>query len=152
MRSFLARLCITTALLAATSACSPTVDVRGSVLPPERLELVKPGNLTKSDVTALLGSPSSTSNFGDDTWYYINSKVETFAFFKPDEIERQVVQIDFDKDGKVKEVRKLGLEDGKDIATVTRETPSAGRDQSWIEQMLGNVGKFNKAKGGPGGG
>jgi len=151
MRSFSARLCITTALLVATSACSPTVDVRGNVMPPERLELVKPGNLTKADVTALLGTPSSTSNFGDDTWYYIYSKTETFAFFKPEELERQVVQVDFDKAGKVVAVHKLGKEDGKDISLVTRETPSAGRDQSWIEQMLGNVGKFNKSKGGSGG-
>jgi outer membrane protein assembly factor BamE (lipoprotein component of BamABCDE complex) len=151
MRPLSARLLITTALLASTVACSPIVDVRGNVLPPERLELVKPGNLTKSDVAALLGTPSSTSNFGDDTWYYINSKVETYAFFKPKEVERQVVQIDFDKSGKVKEVRKLGLEDGKDVVTVSRETPSAGRDMTWIEQLLGNVGKFNKAKSGSGG-
>jgi outer membrane protein assembly factor BamE (lipoprotein component of BamABCDE complex) len=144
------------ALLGAATACEPLVDLRGNMPSPERLVEVKPGRFTKSDVTALLGTPASTSVFGDNRWYYISSKVETIAFFKPEELERQVVVIDFDRTGTVTNIRKLSLADGKDISMVSRETPTAGRDLTVLEQLLGNIGKFNsKAKddaSGPGGG
>lgn len=147
MHSISVRTFLAFALLGATAACSPTIDARGNMPAPDRLAEIKPGRFTKSDVVALLGSPASTSVFGDDRWYYISSKMETFAFFKPEELERQVVVIDFDKTGSVTSVRKLGLKDGHDVAISTRETPTAGRDMSVLEQLLGNVGKFNdKAK------
>ncbi|HXP95942.1 MAG TPA: outer membrane protein assembly factor BamE [Telmatospirillum sp.] len=135
------------ALLGATTACEPTVDLRGNLPAPERLAEVKPGVFTKNDVAALLGTPASTSVFGDDRWYYISSRIETIAFFKPEELDRQVVVIEFDSNSTVKEIHKLELKDGKDVTMVSRETPTAGRDMSVIEQLLGNVGKFNsKAK------
>lgn len=135
------------AFLATATACEPVVDLRGNLPAPERLAEIKPGRFTKSDIQALLGTPASTAVFGDERWYYISSKIETVAFFKPEELERQVVIIDFDRTGTVTDIRKLTLQDGKDVSMVTRETPSAGRDMSVIEQLLGNVGKFNsKAK------
>jgi outer membrane protein assembly factor BamE (lipoprotein component of BamABCDE complex) len=140
------------ALLGATTACEPVVDLRGNMPAPERLSEVKPGVFKKSDVAALLGTPASTSVFGDERWYYISSKIETVAFFKPEELERQVVVIDFDRAGTVSEIHKLELKDGKEVAMEARETPTAGRDMSIIEQLLGNIGKFNsKAKDDAGG-
>jgi outer membrane protein assembly factor BamE (lipoprotein component of BamABCDE complex) len=44
----------------------------------------------------------------DDDWYYISSKIRTAAFFAPEEVERQVIAIDFDKTGTVTAIRKLG--------------------------------------------
>jgi outer membrane protein assembly factor BamE (lipoprotein component of BamABCDE complex) len=152
MRSFTLRLMMTASLLAVVTGCEPTFDIRGNVPPPERLAQVQPGKLTKSDVAALIGTPSNTSTFGDDSWYYVSSKVKTWAFFSPEEVDRQVIEVDFDKLGVVSAVRKLGLQDGKVVDVVTRETPTAGRDMSIIEQLLGNVGKFSKAKEGGGGG
>ena len=144
MQSTFRRLLLATALLGAVAACTPTIDVRGNTPTPERLAEVKPGKVTRSDVSALLGTPSSTSTFGDENWYYISSKIETYAFYKPEEIERQVVSISFDKSGVVKDVQTLTLKDGKVVDIQGRETPTAGRDMSILEQLLGNVGKFNK--------
>lgn len=141
------RLLLAMAFLGTATACEPVIDQRGNMPAPERLAEIKPGRFTKSDITALLGTPASTSVFGDDRWYYVSSKIETIAFFKPEELERQVVVIDFDRSGTVTDIRKLTLKDGKDVTMVSRETPSAGRDMSVLEQLLGNVGKFNsKAK------
>lgn len=143
MHSKSVRFLLVMALLGAATACEPVVDLRGNLPAPERLAEVKPGHFTKDDVTALLGTPASTSVFGDDRWYYISSKIETVAFFKPEELEREVVVIDFDHTGTVTDIRKLTLQDGQDVTMVARETPSAGRDLSVLEQLLGNVGKFN---------
>ncbi len=144
MRSTFRRLILATSILGLASACTPTIDVRGNVPAPERLAEVKAGKVTRSDVQALLGTPSSTSTFGDENWYYISSKVQTYAFYKPEELERQVVAISFDQRGVVKDVQTLTLKDGKVVSMESRETPTAGRDMSILEQLVGNVGKFNK--------
>ncbi len=143
MHSFSVRFLLAASLVATSAACSPTVDQRGNQPLPEHLSEIKPGRVTKSDVVALIGTPATTSAFSDDRWYYISSKVETWAFFKPEELDRQIVVIDFDKSGTVIAVKKLGLEDGKEIEMVSRETPTAGKDLSLLEQLIGNVGKFN---------
>lgn len=149
MRSFSISILLSAGLLASITGCTSTIDIRGNVPPPERLAEVKPGKMGKNDIISLLGTPSNTTTFGDSTWYYISSKFETYAFYKPEELERQVVEIDFDKTGKVTDMKTLGLKDGKEIDLITRETPAPGRDLTVLEQLLGNVGRFSKgAKGG----
>jgi outer membrane protein assembly factor BamE (lipoprotein component of BamABCDE complex) len=143
MHCYFVRSLLACVVLGIASGCSSVIDARGNQPAPERLAEIKPGRFTKADVTALIGTPSSTTTFGDDRWYYISSKMETFAFFKPDELEREVVEIDFDRKGTVTAVHQLGLQDGKQVSISTRETPTAGRDMSVLEQLLGNVGKFN---------
>ena len=93
---------------------------------------------------ALIGTPASTSVFGDERWYYISSRIETFAFFKPEELDRHVIEISFDNAGTVSSIRTLGLQDGRDVSMAAGETPTAGKDLTLIEQLIGNVGKFNK--------
>jgi len=152
MRRFTTSLLLVSALVGLTAGCTPTIDVRGNVPPPERLAEVKPGKMTKNDVMALLGSPSNTTTFGDDTWYYISSTFESWAWKEPKETERKVVKIDFDKTGNVTNIQTLGLKDGKVIDLVTRETPAPGRDLGILEQFLGNVGRFSKGGSTGGGG
>jgi outer membrane protein assembly factor BamE (lipoprotein component of BamABCDE complex) len=144
MRRITSTLLVSAALIGLLAGCTPTIDVRGNVPPPERLAEVKPGKMTKNDVVALLGSPSNTTAFGDDTWYYISSTFESWAYKIPKETERQVVKIDFDRTGRVTNIQTLGLKDGKEIDLITRETPAPGRDLGILEQFLGNVGKFSK--------
>ena len=145
MRSFMKSLLVT-ALVGTTAACESTIDVHGNAPPPERLEMVKIGHFTRDDVAGLLGTPSSTEPFGDDSWYYISSRFESWAFFAPKEIEREIVAIDFDRSGYVSDIRKLSMENGKQISMVERETPTEGHDLGILEQLLGNVGRFNTSR------
>jgi outer membrane protein assembly factor BamE (lipoprotein component of BamABCDE complex) len=132
----------------AFQACAPIVDQRGNLPLPEALAQIKPGKTSEDEVMSLLGSPSTTMNYGEETWHYVSSRTETMAFFKPEEKERTVISISFDKAGKVKELVKRTLADGQTVETVSRETPTAGKEMSALEQLLGNVGKFSKdAKG-----
>lgn len=134
-------------LASLVGACSPQVDVRGNLPPAEQIAQIKPNRMNRNDVATLLGSPATATTWGDDTWYYMSSKVETTAWFKPTEVERTVIAVQFNPDGTVKGVKKLGLEDGKDIELVGRTTPTAGNDLSILEQLLGNVGRFNRSGG-----
>ncbi len=138
-------LCASTVALAmlAGAACSPTIDNRGYVPDKEALERVKPGSQTRADVSELLGTPSSVTPFSDDTWIYIQRKTSTIAFLEPRVLEQNVVVIDFDDAGIVKDVRRYTLEDGKLIDPVTRTTPAPGKELSFLEQLIGNVGRFS---------
>jgi outer membrane protein assembly factor BamE (lipoprotein component of BamABCDE complex) len=129
-------------LTAGIAACSDNIDPRGNAPVPDALAQIQPGRVTRSDVVALIGTPATSSLFGDDHWYYISSHFQTIAFFAPEELDRQVIAIDFDKSGTVTAVRRLDLADGKDVAMIPRETPAPGKELSLLEQLIGNVGKF----------
>lgn len=134
-------------------ACTPTVDLRGNLPSPDALAQVQPGKTTRDEVQVLLGTPSTTASFGDESWQYISSRTETTAFFKPEVKDRKVISISFDRSGVVKDVQQRGLQDGIAVQTVERETPTAGKEMSLLGQLVGNVGKFSKdAKGSPGSG
>jgi outer membrane protein assembly factor BamE (lipoprotein component of BamABCDE complex) len=129
---------------AALAACTPIVELRGNLPTPEALAQIKPGETTQDEVMTLLGTPSTTMTYGGEEWHYISSKTEYVAFLAPVEKERTVISIAFDLDGKVKTMDRRGLKDGKAVETVSRETPSAGKEMSVIEQLVGNVGRFKK--------
>lgn len=126
--------------LAGLAACAPIRDVRGYVPDDEKVASVSRGADTRDSVQEKLGTPSSTAAFGDPTWYYISTEQERYAFFKPDVTKRQILAIQFGEDGKVNDIRKYGIEDGQVIALVDRETPSRGKEMSFLQQLFGNMG------------
>ena len=127
-------------ILAGLSACAPIRDVRGYVPDDEKVAAVARGADTRDSVQEKLGTPSSTAAFGDPTWYYISTEQERYAFFKPDVTKRQILAIQFGDDGKVNDIRKYGIEDGQVIALVDRETPSRGKEMTFLQQLFGNMG------------
>lgn len=133
---------IAAGLLAATAACSPITTYSGFQAIEANPKDVKVGTDTKSTVRASLGSPSATSTFDPNTWFYIDQIKERVAFRRPVVTQRNVVAITFDKDSEqVKSVDTLSLKDGKVIAFNGRETPTRGRELSVLEQLLGTVGR-----------
>jgi outer membrane protein assembly factor BamE (lipoprotein component of BamABCDE complex) len=128
---------------AALGACSPTVSARGNLPTASQLSEIKPGVTDKATVTRVLGSPSTVASFDDTTWYYISQKTEELAFFKPEVRDPEVVAVSFDKDGTVKDVQNLRSKSPRGIEPVARTTPAPGKELSFIEQLLGNFGRFN---------
>mgnify|MGYP003700616355 CR=1 FL=1 len=124
-------------------ACSPQVATHGNLVDPDALAKIEPGLSDQAAVLSLLGSPSTRGNFNEPTWYYIGQKTERQAFYRPETIERKVVYIDFEPNGRVKSIGSLNLEDGSKVAFVTRETPTAGQRITLIKQLIGNIGRFN---------
>jgi outer membrane protein assembly factor BamE (lipoprotein component of BamABCDE complex) len=134
-------LAVLAALGALASACAPVVGTHGfqtvDVAPAD----IRIGEDTKSTVLAQLGSPSATSTFEENVWYYISQTTERYTYNRPQVSQRSVTAITFAADDKVAEIRTLGLEDGQQVAMNDRETPTRGRELTVIEQLLGNVGR-----------
>jgi outer membrane protein assembly factor BamE (lipoprotein component of BamABCDE complex) len=143
-------------LVVATTACAPTVDDRGDLPAPEKVALIHAGSTTRDQVVKILGTPSSTGIFDDRSWYYISRKTKQVSFWKPEVLDQQVYVVNFDPAGVVRSVDHKTLKDGRDIAMAPGATPAPGRELTFIEQVLGNIGRFNSASdesphtGGPG--
>ncbi len=123
-------------------------DTRGYVPDEESLSRLEPGRQNRDDVQQLLGSPASQGVFdAEQSWYYIMRKTYQFAFLQPEVLDQRVVVVHFDDGGTLRDVRRYNLEDGIVVDPVTRETPSPGKELGFLEQLLGNLGKFNKMPG-----
>jgi outer membrane protein assembly factor BamE (lipoprotein component of BamABCDE complex) len=138
--------------IALLGGCAKDIDARGNLPPPEALAQLSIGEQTRQDVRGLLGTPATTAVFDDETWYYISAHTTQYAFYPNHELDRTVYAISFDERGILKNVRKLGLEDGQNVNIASRETPTKGREFSLIEQLIGNLGRFSGTPGGGGGG
>lgn len=131
----------------AVGACEKPVKVRGHMPDKDTMAQIRPGEHGRSDVVDMLGSPSAISSFRDSTWYYIGSKEEEFAFFRPEALERNVFAVTFSEGDAVESTRLYTLADGQSIDPVERETPTHGRDLTILQQFLGNLGRFNTSSG-----
>ena len=130
------------ALLA--GACSPRVSTHGNVPDSDKIAELAPGKQTRQQVQQMLGSPSSITAFGGETWIYVSHRTETIAFFRAETNERKVLAVRFDKNGIVEAVELLGIEHARKLAPVERVTPTSGNEMTVLEQMLGNFGRFAK--------
>jgi outer membrane protein assembly factor BamE (lipoprotein component of BamABCDE complex) len=125
---------------------------RGNLPEPDKLAEIRPGSTTRDEVTKILGSPSSTGIFDSKNWYYISRKTKQVSFFDPDVLDQQVYIVAFDDKGVVKAVDHKDLKDGQDIEPAPGATPAPGRELTFVEQVLGNIGRFSKGSSSSGGG
>lgn len=135
---YIASLATAVLALAPLSGCIGYDGVvnRGAVVEPRRLEQVKPGMPAQAALAAL-GSPSTTSTIGGDAWYYVSQRTERqLAFMTPKITDQHVLALYFDRDKKVQRIADYGLEDGKVVNFLSRTTPVAGGDATFIRSLL----------------
>lgn len=129
--------------LSALTACSIPVTDRGNLPKPDALAQIKPGVTDKQTVTRLLGTPSTTAAFNSNTWYYISRETKQMAFLDPHVLDQQVVVVNFDDKGIVTGIEHKGLSDAQAVTPNPNATPAQGREFTFLEQLIGNFGKFN---------
>lgn len=130
----------------AFGGCASIIDQRGFAPTPGSVEKLEIGTQSREDVIRLIGTPSSVGTFNPNTWYYISQRQEAYAFFKPQVLEQKVIQLAFNESGRLQSIKNYDLTDGKDIDMVSRITPTAGKELTVLEQVMGNVGKFSGPK------
>jgi outer membrane protein assembly factor BamE (lipoprotein component of BamABCDE complex) len=128
---------------AVLAGCSPIVDHHGYLPREGDMQKLQPG-MSKVEVEALLGSPSTTAtiNLSGDSYYYISSVVEQRAFLTK-ETDRQVLAVRFDGSDQVESFAHYGLEDGRIINFSDRTTPTRGREMTILQQLISNAGNVS---------
>ena len=90
-----------------------------------------------------LGSPTTTSTVGGDAWYYVTQVTDRGLSFMPPKVtDQRVFAVYFTKDKKVDRVANYGMEDGKLIDFVSRTTPTAGAELTFLKGMFINLLHF----------
>ncbi|MCB1491207.1 MAG: outer membrane protein assembly factor BamE [Rhodobiaceae bacterium] len=120
--------------------CTHKVLYHGYVVSRESLSQIPVGS-SQEQVLLTLGTPSTTSTVGGETFYYVSSQIEEKAFFRPKVTERRILAIHFDDDRKVARIAEYGLQDGEVFDFISRTTPTGGAQVNLIRQILGNAGR-----------
>lgn len=127
--------------LIGVAACAPTVYHQGFQAVDVRPADIKVGTDTRSSVLQKLGSPTTTSTFDKNVWFYMSQLRSATSFYTPKTVQRDVVAISFDPSTEaVKSVNTFTLQDGRVIAYNTHETPTRGREMTVLEQLIGSIG------------
>lgn len=126
---------------AAVSACTtPGEQVQGYMIDEKTLGEIKPG-MDAQKVLATLGTPSTVSTIGNQSWYYISQKTyRGFMFSKAEIVDQRVVAVYFTKALKVERIGNFGLKDGVVFDFISNTTPTGGEDLTILRQLLKVVG------------
>lgn len=124
--------------------CVSSTQNHGHVPFAEKEPQLKVGMSDKDDVLRILGTPSVRSEFAPEVWYYISSRHKTRAFLPSKRVEQYVLAVHFNDVGKVDALEHFT---GEDMAKITPEkevTPTEGDTLGVMEQLIGNIGRFNR--------
>ncbi len=120
-------------------------QVRGNKVDADALTQLVVGTSTRQDATALLGSPTTKAPFDDNTWIYISEVTRPVIAGTQGIEDQHVYVLTFDQKGVLTGVDKRSLKDAQPVQVVSRTTPSPGTEASFMQQLLGNVGRFGTA-------
>ncbi len=132
--------------------CSSIRENRGYIVDQTLVSAIQPGIDNQQSVTATLGRPTFTSQFGDPTWYYVSSVTGRKPFVRPKIATHNVLAVKFDAAGNVVSADKSGIEQVAYLTPDGAETPTLGRERSFFEDLFGNIGQVGApGAGAPGG-
>ena len=125
------------------TACSSDTFIShcGNMPTEERIAQLQKGQ-TKDEVLDILGTPSSVVSLDQNTWIYMKSDIKKVAFFKPEELNRDVLTIHFNQYNQVADITRLNKESGQTLAVNEGTTETYGNNQGFFEKYFGGVGQF----------
>lgn len=143
MRTLQIKISVLVALV--LSACTPTVATRGNLISPTKFQQVQAQTSTRSDVIKFWGPPTTISTFDSNVWYYIGETTSQRGIFAPEVDKRRLIRVKFNpaNNDTVVDIADLDPKQAKEVALVSRTTPSAGKEFTAVQQFIGNIGKYN---------
>ena len=134
------------AMCLALGACSVfqwPEQVRGNKVDPDQLKELVPGTSTRDDVTALIGSPTARATFDDNTWIYVTQQTRPRIARTLGVVSQTVVVMNFNDQGVLQTFRTLDQADALPVEMASQTTPSPGTEATFMQQLLGNIGRYN---------
>ena len=122
------------------SSCINKKIINGQLPEKSLIKTLKVGKDKKDLVISVLGSPTFHGQLNDNSIYYAEVVSEQFAFLDPDIKNQNVIQLEFDKDNILKNVYLFGVSDKNEIVMSQRNTETFGREISFLEQIISNIG------------
>jgi outer membrane protein assembly factor BamE (lipoprotein component of BamABCDE complex) len=145
------RMVVALACAAVLSACVAQYRNHGYLPSDSELSDVIVGVDTRDTVAETIGVPGTSGVLDQGNYYYVGSRVRHYGAFPPEIVEREIVAVEFDADGVVRNITRYGLEDGRVVALTRRVTVTGDGDIGFIRQLFGNIGGINLGGIGDGG-
>lgn len=145
-----ARVGLVIGVAALLPACTAIRESRGYITDPLLVDMVQPGLDNQRSVEGALGRPTFTSQFGQQTWYYVSSVTGQRPFTRPKIRQHSVLAVRFDEAGNVINVERTGSDKVVYLDPDGDKTPTLGRERGFLEDLFGNIGQVGGA-GLPGG-
>ncbi|WP_128891863.1 outer membrane protein assembly factor BamE [Erythrobacter sp. HKB08] len=136
----------------ALTGCSSIRESRGFIQDSVLTDAIQPGIDNRASVEATLGRPSFTSQFGDQTWYYVSSVTGRRPFVRPRIRQHSVLAVKFDAAGNVIAADRSGIDKVVYLTPDGDETPTLGRERGFLEDLFGNIGQVGAPGAGGGAG
>ena len=136
------RLALVAALVITSAACVSMYRNHGYVPTPRELGEIKPGVDTRDSVTQAIGAPGTSGILNDGDYYYVATRFRHYGARAPEPVSRQLVAINFDSRGIVRNIQRYELADGQVIALERRITDNGASDGTFLRQLLGNLGRI----------
>ncbi|MCA0043688.1 outer membrane protein assembly factor BamE [Celeribacter litoreus] len=125
------------------SACVAQYRNHGYVPSDDELAQVIVGVDTKDTVADVIGAPGAEGLLESSGWYYVRSRFKHYGAFEPAEVDREVVAVSFDSQGRVSNIERFGLEAGRVVALDRRVTEANVQGVTFLQQLFGNLGRVS---------
>ncbi|MDJ1257423.1 MAG: outer membrane protein assembly factor BamE [Candidatus Midichloria sp.] len=134
-------------ILLVCTACTKDIRYHGYNLDKEVIKKIVPMKSTLNEVIENLGSPTTATLYGEPKFFYINHKYKRRLFLNPALIDQNILQISFTQGGTVTSIERYSFSDVKSFRFDEASTYLPGNNIGVLQQIIGNIGKYNNADG-----
>ena len=134
-------------ILFSLNSCVSQKLVHGNLPDAQLVSMLKVGIDSKKTTTKILGEPTFRGVLGDNSFYYVGTVNSKLAFLDP-KLDRQfVLEINFDKNNKLKKLYLYNEDESIKVSMSSLETKHSGKKLTFLQQIFGNIGVGSMGRG-----
>lgn len=127
------------------TSCSDEVENRGYVTKFSDFSQLKVGKTTQPQAAKLLGSPTTISTIDGEKWIYLGIEETKETFYEPEIKTYDAYILSFNSSGILSGLSKKDKNNLNELEIDEDYTKTGGNEVTFMQQLLGNLGKFNPA-------
>ena len=134
-------------ILFSLNSCVSQKLVHGNLPDAQLVSLLKVGIDSKKSTTQILGEPTFRGVLGDNSFYYVGTVNSKLAFLDPKLDTQFILELNFDKNNKLKKLYLYDENESIDVSMSSLETKHSGKKLTFLQQIFGNIGVGGMGRG-----
>ena len=134
-------------MLFSLNSCVTQKLVHGNLPDAQLVSILKVGIDSKKSTTQILGEPTFRGVLGDNSFYYVGTVNSKLAFLDPKLDDQFILELNFDKNNKLKTLYLYDENESIDVSMSSLETKHSGKKLTFLQQIFGNIGVGSVGRG-----
>ena len=134
-------------ILFSLNSCINQKLVHGNLPDAQLVSILKVGIDSKKSTTEILGEPTFRGVLGDNSFYYVGTVNSKLAFLDPKLDTQFILELNFDKNNKLKKLYLYDENESNDVSMSSLETKHSGKKLTFLQQIFGNIGVGGMGRG-----